>query len=162
MTLSFRVLVLLALAVGLCGCSMKCKKNNLSDRPTMVTANASQVAVYHRSLVLGELIAGHVMNNCSYAEDEAMQELGRLQAELEAAVDEVVAAQSGPSVSNVGESWASTCVAECSCGFYNLVMQKLPEGKANLVAKNQIKTLSDSFSTEQRRVCATRLERYCQ
>jgi hypothetical protein len=155
------------LIIGLFGCNLTCKKNAGqalagSSSAITVTTNASQVVVYHRSLVLGELISGYAMNNCSYTEDEAMQELGRLQAELETAVDEVVAAQSAPSVTNVGESWASSCVAECSCGFYNLVMQKLPPGKANPVAKEQLKTLSDNFSTEQRRVCATRLERYCQ
>lgn len=151
------------LVLSLFGCNLACKKNAgqamASATPVSVTANAEQVAVYHRSLVLGELVAGHAMNNCGYTQDEAMQELGILQSDLETAVGEVVAVQSS---TPVGASWVSTCVAECSCGFYNLVMQRLPSGKADPTAKEAIKTLSDNFSTEQRRACATRLERYCQ
>lgn len=151
------------LLISLSGCNLTCKKNAgqaiASGTPVVVTSNQSQVAVYHRSLVLGELVAGHVMNNCSYTQDEAMQELGILQSDLDTAVGEVVAAQSS---TDIGSSWANACEAECSCGFYHLVMQKLPAGKVNAAAKDRLKLLSDSFSTEQRRVCATRLERYCQ
>lgn len=151
------------LLISLSGCNLACKKNAgqamASGVPVVVASNQSQVAVYHRSLVLGELLSSdHGLSGCNYTNDQVLEELGAAKSELDEAVGEVARAQNS---NQVGESWASTCEAECSCVFYNLVMQQLPPERTNARAKDQIKNLSDNFSSAQRKACAKRLEAYC-